>query len=190
MNLSKTIEESERCELVIGESGLERAEGGIQSLTPIKRSTLSASNFYSTLSPLPLPPKMEHPNQESVGSYSKELMYVETPVAKESNKLPIQEEEEMQCDGIVNRIIFESSDEDRHNHSSSAESEDDDSEEDSENSDIPIVEDDLSQEEESKMIEEEDEEEEEFSGEGQKDLSKDHHNKTKRTSKSRANLSK
>jgi hypothetical protein len=94
----------------------------------VKRQALVQSNFYLALSPLPFPPKVEHtlidPSAQ-FSNYSTELRYVETPVVKEPSKfMPIQEDEY----GIVNKIIFESSDEDANNNSSSMESSEGDSE--------------------------------------------------------------
>jgi hypothetical protein len=134
---------------------------------------------------LPLPPKSEFSNLELYGSYSKELIIVETPVNKEQYKLPIQEDEGIHMDGIVNKIIFESSEEDGMNGSSSMGSyEEDESEEVTPSSEEPQPAEEEDEEEENKIIAEEEEEEGSPSFRGEQ--SREH--KSKKANKSRSGV--
>lgn len=116
------------------EQAAERSYGLNVPETPVKRQTYYQNNSSLDLSPLPLPPKVDHPNMESYGTYGSELRYVETPVVKEPPKfMPIHEEEGPSYLGIVEKIGFES-EEDGPNNSSSLDSSASDSEEMSHNS--------------------------------------------------------
>ena len=82
MSKSKSIDRVGKAQLSSQEVRQERPEAFSVALTPVKRQILPGGNIYQALSPLPLPPKMEHSNVESYGSYSKEMIYIETPICK------------------------------------------------------------------------------------------------------------
>lgn len=120
MSSSKTTEKTIKSKAGSSEVVPEKIEVQMIAETPVKRGSSLPGSFYSDLSPLPLPPKIDLPNAESYGSFSKEMMCVETPIAKDHFKSPIHEDEAIHNTGIVNKIIFESSGEEDPNNNSSS----------------------------------------------------------------------
>lgn len=104
------------CVLGVGEAGPGTSESQVPPKTPVKKHpTENESNFYSTLSPLPFPRKMDNNHQAATYHFSEELRIVETPVPKEHTKLfPIPGEGYE----IDSQIIFESPAEEAGNNSS------------------------------------------------------------------------
>lgn len=87
--------------------------------TPIKKHPADHQHsFYAALSPLPFPPKIESRAFEPTFLSGNEMLYVETPVPKQSKESLVFEEQAGMGYAIDNRIIFESSDEDAQNGSS------------------------------------------------------------------------
>ena len=82
MSRCKSIDKGNRGRAQTLGGGLECSEGQAVPVTPIKKQVMVGSAFYSSLSPLPLPPKLEHPGEQVYGSYSKDMICVETPVCK------------------------------------------------------------------------------------------------------------
>ena len=92
MKAHKNSERVGKTKMVRPEKQQGKGEQLVVPETPIKKQTLSSINFSFDLSPLPLPPKIDHLVVEPFNGYSRELMIVETPVIKEPSKLPIHEE--------------------------------------------------------------------------------------------------
>jgi hypothetical protein len=77
--------------------------------TPIKRHpTEHYYNISATLSPLPLPPKIDPKVSELPFNPNLEMLYVETPIPKEKSKFMADEEQDGINYAIGGRIIFES----------------------------------------------------------------------------------
>ena len=71
MNTAKNPEKVGKAALSKAEPQQDKSEQLVVPGTPIKKQTLSASNFSFALSPLPLPPKIDHLAVEPYSAYSR-----------------------------------------------------------------------------------------------------------------------
>ena len=62
MSKPKNIDKTHKHKNTLSEPPKDKIEHNFLNITPVKKPTLPTNNFSSILSPLPLPPKMDHPN--------------------------------------------------------------------------------------------------------------------------------